>query len=584
MKLQAVEIRPIRRRHVHAKHLETGASKRGGAVNHRLDCGDRFIALRSLAQSVKGVTRDAKFHVASLSVPQDTRCRTLRWEDIPRDPSKRGNATSRRTQYCLGVNSEGKLGASAAGADHSDRETLGAILARQRQAFHTESLPTYEDRVAHLRAIQRFVRDHKQALCDAISADYGHRSPHETLLTEVLPVIQGIDHACRHLRSWMRVQRRSVDITFLGSRNRVIPQPLGVIGAIVPWNFPLNLSFVPLTAILAAGNRAMVKMSENSRTLTRLLIDRMPTYLPTDRLTFVEETGGIGEAFSSLPFDHLLFTGSGETGRRVMSAAAANLVPVTLELGGRSPAIVCEDFPVATAAERIIQVKCLNAGQICTTVDHAFVPHAAVDAFVAHARMVVPRQYRSIDTPDYTSVIDDRSFNRLKATIEDARSRGATVIPLLPGPPWNATTRKFAPHLVLNAPADADVMTREIFGPILPVIGYTNLDEVVTTIIAGPRPLALYPFTNDESVAQRIVDRVMSGGVTVNHALLHVAQHDLPFGGVGASGMGHYHGREGFTTFSKMRPVLYQGPIDAMRWLSPPYGTLASRVLSFLTR
>lgn len=432
--------------------------------------------------------------------------------------------------------------------------------------------------------MQRFVRDHKQAICDAISTDYGHRSPHETLLTEVLPVLQGIDHACRYLKSWMKVQRRSVDITFLGSRNRVIPQPLGVIGVIVPWNFPLNLSILPVTAILAAGNRAMVKMSENSRTLTRLLIDCLPPYIPTDRLTFLEETGGIGEAFSSLPFDHLLFTGSGETGRRVMTAAAANLVPVTLELGGRSPAIVCEDFPVATAAERIIQVKCLNAGQICATVDHAFVPHGELDAFVAHARAVVPRKYRSIDTTDYTSVIDDRSFNRLKEIVEDARSRGASVIPLLSGAPWNATTRKFAPHLVLNAPADADVMMREIFGPILPVIGYTNLDEVATTIIAGPRPLALYPFTNDRSVAQRLVDRVMSGGVTVNHALLHVAQNDLPFGGVGASGMGHYHGREGFTTFSKMRPVLYQGPIDTMRWLSPPYGTLASRVLSFLTR
>ena len=499
-------------------------------------------------------------------------------------PGSGGNATSRATPYGLTMNGAGTRVLSPRGANHADREALGATLARQRDAFHTQPLPTCEERIAHLRAMQRFVRDHKQAICDAISADYGHRSRHETLLTEVFPVLQGIDHACRHLRSWMKVQRRPVDVTFLGSRNRVIPQPLGVIGTIVPWNFPLNLSFLPLTAILAAGNRAMVKMSENSRTLTRLLIDRMPTYVPTDRVTFLEETGGIGEAFSSLPFDHLLFTGSGETGRRVMTAAAANLVPVTLELGGRSPAIVCVDFPVGVAAERIIQVKCLNAGQICTTVDHAFVPHGALDAFVAHARAVVPLRYRSIDTPDYTSVIDDRSFDRLKETVEDARSRGATVIPLLPGPPWNAATRKFAPHLVLNAPADAIVMTREIFGPILPVIGYTNLDEVATTIITGPRPLAFYPFTKNPAVAQRLIDRVMSGGVTVNHALLHVAQHDLPFGGVGASGMGHYHGREGFATFSKMRPILYQGPIDAMRWLSPPYGTFASRVIDFLTR
>ena len=227
---------------------------------------------------------------------------------------------------------------------------------------------------------------------------------------------------------------------FFGATNRVIPQPVGVVGVIVPWNFPLNLSLVPLTAIFAAGNRAMVKMSENSRHLARLLIERLPAYFPPEKLQVFDETGGVGVEFSKLPFDHLLFTGSGATGRLVMSAAAQNLCPVTLELGGRSPAIVCSDFPVRTAAERVLFVKYLNAGQICTTVDHLWLPHDKIDAFVQAAREIVPARYPRLDSPDYTSIIDQRSFDRLLAALDDARERGATLLPLLPGPAFDAAT------------------------------------------------------------------------------------------------------------------------------------------------
>jgi coniferyl-aldehyde dehydrogenase len=464
-------------------------------------------------------------------------------------------------------------------------DVLAAALALQRQAYRADPVPSLAARRQDLQTLKRFVRENKDAICNAISADYGHRSSHETLLAEVVPVLDGIDHALRHLRRWMKPQRRPIDRLIFGlAGNRVIPQPLGVVGVIVPWNFPLNLSFVPLTAIFAAGNRALVKMSENSRHLARLLIDKIPAYFPPEKLRFFDETGGVGIAFSRLPFDHLLFTGSGTTGRAVMAAAAQNLCPVTLELGGKAPAVVCDDFPLRTAAERILYAKCLNAGQICTTVDHAFVPRASVAAFVQHARAVVPARYPQLDSPDYTSIIDERSFDRLVQALDDARGRGAEVINLLPGPTFDRAARKIAPHVVVGAPADSLLMQREIFGPVLPLVPYDSLDEVIERINAGPRPLALYPFSNDGQRIARLLERVMSGGVSVNDALFHVGQHDLPFGGVGESGMGHYHGHDGFQTFSKLRPVFHQARWSGLTLLSPPYGRLADRVLGFLSR
>jgi coniferyl-aldehyde dehydrogenase len=470
-------------------------------------------------------------------------------------------------------------------ADSSPRPMLESAHAQQRLAYLARPVPGLAERRQDLRTLQRFVHEHQRELCDAISADYGHRSRHETLLAEIFPVVGGIDYALRRLRRWMEPQRRHIDRLAFGlASNRVIPQPLGVIGVIVPWNFPLNLSFVPLTFILAAGNRAMVKMSENSRHLARLLIERIPAYFPPEKLQFFDETGGVGVEFSKLPFDHLLFTGSGQTGRAVMAAAAQNLCPVTLELGGRSPAIVCDDYPLRTAAERILFVKYLNAGQICTTVDHAWLPRQRIAGFVELAKQIVPARYPRLDSPDYTSIIDERAFARLQHALDDARARGATVIPLLPGPTFDRESRKIAPQLVLDAPADCVLMQREIFGPILPLVGYQSLDEVIARVNAGPRPLAIYPFTLDRGTLQMLLERVMSGGVSVNDALFHVGQDDLPFGGVGESGMGHYHGREGFETFSKLRPVFYQSRFSAMKFLAPPYGALAERVLRFLIK
>jgi len=469
-----------------------------------------------------------------------------------------------------------------AAATHSELE---ATLDLQRKAYLAHPVPDFAERKADLLSLQRFVRENKEAIVDAICSDYGNRSRHETLFAEVFTALDGVDHALRHLRKWMKPQRRPVDLrNFMGAKNRVIPQPLGVVGVIVPWNFPLNLSILPLIYIFAAGNRAMVKMSENSRHLAALMIERMPAYFPREKLAIFDETGGVGVAFSALPLDHLLFTGSGQTGRSVMAAAARNLCPVTLELGGKSPAIICDDYPLPKAAERILFVKLFNAGQICTTVDHLYVPRAKLEAFVTLAQQIVPKRYPRIDSPDYTSVIDQRAFDRITAALQDARARGAQLLQLVPGEPWDSSTHKIAPHLVLDAPEDCELMQREIFGPVLPVIPYDSLEDVIASINSNPRPLALYPFSNDPERVQKLLDRVMSGGVSVNDALFHVAQHDLPFGGIGASGMGHYHGHEGFITFSKLRPVFYQARFSSMKFLMPPYGRFATTILGFLTR
>lgn len=470
-------------------------------------------------------------------------------------------------------------------------ELLQATLQIQRDAYLADPVPSYARRLADLKQLERFVREQQEAICAAISADYGHRSRHETLLTEVLPALQAIHHARKHLKRWMRPQRRGIDRLAFGlAGNRVIPQPLGVVGVIVPWNFPLNLSLVPLSAIFAAGNRAMVKMSENSRHLAALMMRELPRYFPADKLQVFDETGaetgrGVGIEFSKLPFDHLLFTGSGQTGKAVMAAAATNLCPVTLELGGKSPAIVLNDFPLRTAAERLLYVKFLNAGQICTTVDHVYVPRPQVDAFVQFAQEIVAQRYPTLDTSDYTSIIDAKAYARLKNAMEEAQARGARLVPLIPGPAVDETKRRIAPHLLLNAPADCELMQREIFGPILPVIAYDNLEtEVIQRVNTGPRPLALYPFTNDRGLQEKLLTRIMSGGVSINDALFHVAQDELPFGGVGASGMGHYHGFEGFLTFSKLRPVFTQSRFSTAAFLAPPYGKLTDRLLKFLLR
>jgi len=464
-------------------------------------------------------------------------------------------------------------------------EMLRAGFQIQRQSYLADPIPDYNQRKEDLLALKRMLNENRDEMIEAINQDYGNRSRHESLFAEFIAVSDGINDTIKHLKKWMKPQKRHVDISlYPGAKNRVIPQPLGVVGIIVPWNFPVNLSFLPLAYAFAAGNRAMVKMSENSIALSRVLKEKSARYFPEEKLMWFEETGGVGIEFSQIPFDLLLFTGSGQTGRAVMASAAKNLTPVVLELGGKCPAVIDPDYPLDKAVERIMFVKQFNAGQICTNVDYVFVHESQKEVFIEKARAYVQKHCPDINHDDYTSIIDDRSFRRLEDTLEDARGKGATVINLSGEQPSNREQRKIPLHLVLDSTDNMTIRNRETFGPILMVLTYKEPDEVIKYVNGQDRPLALYPFSNDKEVQSLYIDRIMSGGVTVNDALFHVAQHDLPFGGVGPSGMGHYHGYEGFITFSKLRPVFYQAGFSAMKYLRPPYGKFASRAYDFLVK
>lgn len=465
------------------------------------------------------------------------------------------------------------------------REELQVALNLQRDAYLAVPTPNYNERKQDLLSLKAMLNENVEAIIEAIYSDYGNRSRHETLFAEIISVADGINDTIKHLKKWMKVQKRHVDKSmFLGGKNRVIPQPLGVVGLIVPWNFPVNLSFSQLCCAFAAGNRAMVKMSENSIALTRLLQKLSPKYFEADKLQFFEETGGVGIEFSQLPFDLIIFTGSGQTGRAVMASAAANLTPVILELGGKAPAVIDPNYPLNKAVDRIMFAKQFNAGQICTNVDYVFVHESQIEEFVALSKAYVSKHCPDIEHTDYTSIIDETSFMRISDTLEDARSKGARIIDLSEGQNPNASTRKFPLHLVLETGPEMTIRQRETFGPLLMVLSYKAPDEVIAYVNQHDRPLAFYPFSNDASLVERYIDRIMSGGVTVNDAIFHVAQHDIPFGGVGPSGMGHYHGYEGFISCSKLRPVFYQAKFNVMKLMSPPYGDRADRIFNFLLK
>lgn len=461
--------------------------------------------------------------------------------------------------------------------------TFAQCLEKQRAAHRANPYPDLEERKSHLAALHRFLKENESAIVEAIGADFGVRSETETLLLELFPVRQGIRDTARHIGKWMRSRSRSVDhLVFPGATNRVIAQPLGVVGVIVPWNFPIQLSFGPLVDILAAGNHAMVKMSDRSVHLARLLIEVFPRYLPGEKVEFFEDLGR-GPEFSKLPFDHLLFTGSGGVGRAVMASAAANLCPVTLELGGKAPAVVAPDFPLATAAKRILWAKCMNAGQVCVNIDYLFLPEGSIDAFVAHAKRLIAECYPDLNGPDYTTIIDQPAFDRLTATLDDATARGATVINLAPEQHLDAGRRKLAPHIVLGVNDKMTIMKEEIFGPLLPIVPYRKTEEVIAYVNRNDRPLAFYPFSQNKQLVERYITEILSGSVGVNEAIVQVGQHDLPFGGVGASGMGHYHGHEGFLTFSKLRPIFRQGRFSSIQaMLRPPYGKRTKRALQWM--
>ena len=460
---------------------------------------------------------------------------------------------------------------------------LALAFERQRAAHAADPSPDWDTRADRLRRLQRLLVDNEAAITQAIDADFGGRPAVETELAEVWPSLEEIKGALRHGRGWMKPRRAGVGKWFLPARAHLLPQALGVAGIIVPWNYPLYLAVGPMAAALAAGNRVMVKMSELTPIFSALWQRLCAQAFSPDELSIV--TGGpeLAAQFSALPFDHLLFTGSTPVGRRVMAAAAANLTPVTLELGGKSPAIITPGYPLAHAVQRIVVGKLLNAGQTCIAPDYVLLPRDQLQAFVDAARSEARRAYPAgLADVNFCSVINDRHYRRLLDAAEEAGARGARTEYLFDGAASDDSRHRLAPALLLDPPVDCEVMREEIFGPLLPLVPYDRLDEAMDFVNARPHPLALYWFDHDTTRTQAALSKMPAGGVTVNDTLLHVAQESLPFGGVGASGMGHYHGRWGFDTFSKLTPVFRQSRLNGMALFLPPYSPLMRRLLRLM--
>ena len=458
------------------------------------------------------------------------------------------------------------------------------ILRTQRAAFDAalpEPLAVRRDRLKRAAAM---VRDNADRFCDALSEDFGHRSREQSMLTDIAGSIAPIDHALRNLDRWAKPERRAVQfpLGLLGARAWVEYQPLGVVGVIAPWNFPVNLVMSPLAGVFAAGNRAMVKLSEYTPVTAALFAELAPGWFAPDELAFVSGGPEAGQAFAGLPFDHLLFTGATGIGRHILRAAAENLTPVTLELGGKSPAIIGTGADIPRATERIAIGKMLNAGQICLAPDYVLAPAEQEQAVVDGLKSAAARMYPTLLTnPDYTSIINDRHHQRLHDWLDDARAKGATVEAVNPaGEDFAASnSRKMPLHIVRGATDDMTVMTEEVFGPILTVRTYAGIDDAIGQVNRRDRPLGLYYFGPDPVERRRVLDCTHSGGVTIDDVVFHNAMEDLPFGGVGPSGMGAYHGHDGFKTFSHMRAVFKQSPLDVAKLagLKPPYGAATRR-------
>ncbi|MBK5944023.1 coniferyl-aldehyde dehydrogenase [Halorhodospira halophila] len=450
---------------------------------------------------------------------------------------------------------------------------LQTLLDRQRQAFAADPAPSLAVRRGRLDRLRRAVLDHREALTAALDEDFGGRSVEESTTVDLLPALTGIRHAQRHLRRWMRPRRRWPHPLMQPASAWVHDQPLGVVGIMVPWNYPVYLALSPLTGALAAGNRVLLKLSELTPATNAVLGSVIRQAFSAEEVAVVEGGESVSRAFAALPFDHLLFTGSTAVGRQVMAAAAAHLTPVTLELGGKSPAVVDGDADLDTAAGRIAYGKLLNAGQTCIAPDYVLCTPDRRDALVDALRRAATRLYPDpLHNPDYAAVITRQHRERLEALLTDAREQGAELVSMAEAVKNAPESGRMPPWLVLDAPASARVLEEEIFGPVLPVVTVADLEQALAYIRARPRPLALYYFGHDRRRQQQVLDRSHSGGVCINDTVLHVAQDNLPFGGVGASGMGRYHGFEGFRTFSNEKAVLRKGRWNSARLVEPPYG------------
>ncbi|MEO1661701.1 MAG: coniferyl aldehyde dehydrogenase [Pseudomonadota bacterium] len=462
--------------------------------------------------------------------------------------------------------------------DGLSADGMEAILAKQKAAHIRDGIPSAEQREAWIDKSIDLLVTHGEALAKTMAEDFGHRSIDQSNLTDIAGSIGALKFSRKNLRKWMRPEKRKVDfpLGLLGSKAQIQYQPKGVIGVISPWNFPVNLTFAPLANVFAAGNRAMIKPSEFTEKTSDLMAELFAKYYTEEEVAVATGGPDVGAAFSKLAFDHIIFTGATSVAHHVMRAAADNLVPLTLELGGKSPVILGKSANMEKAASRIMAGKTLNAGQICLAPDYAFVPEEKTGDFVGAAQAAVGKMYAEglKDNDDYTSVVNQRHYERLNSYLDDAREKGAEVIEINPQNEnfSQQPHHKMAPHIVLNPTDDMKVMQDEIFGPILPLKSYTETKDAVAYINEHPRPLGLYYFGDDATERDMVLNNTTSGGVTVNDVIFHVAQEDLPFGGVGPSGMGAYHGRDGFLEFSHKKAIYTQTGNEILAMMRPPYG------------
>jgi coniferyl-aldehyde dehydrogenase len=454
-------------------------------------------------------------------------------------------------------------------------------------AFHatfelsrTALAPTLEERLDRLARLRAVVSENEAGFEQAISADFGHRSTTETTIAETMLVLGEIKHAARQLKNWMAPRRIATALQFMPAKNRLLPQPLGVVGIIAPWNYPLQLTLAPAVGALAAGNRVMIKPSELVPRFSALLRELIAAKFDASEMIVTGIDGDIAQAFSALPFDHLIFTGSTRVGRMVAEAAGRNLTPITLELGGKSPVIVDRSADLGEAAQRVAYAKLLNAGQTCIAPDYVMVPQGKEQDFADRVQVNMQTMFGTDpENKDYTSVVSDRHYARLESLVADAAAKGGKIMqPAKPDDPAWKSRRKFPPTIVVGATPDMTIMQEEIFGPLLPVMGYKNAGEPVAYINKHDRPLALYWFGKDDAARDEVLTRTVSGGVTVNDCLFHFAQMHQPMGGVGASGTGAYHGEWGFNSLSKLKPVFYRSPFNRLADLYPPYGAKIARL------
>ncbi|MBI1364988.1 MAG: aldehyde dehydrogenase family protein [Alphaproteobacteria bacterium] len=461
---------------------------------------------------------------------------------------------------------------------------IARLFALQRQAFLKDPYPSREARLSRLDALLRLLDRYENDIVKAISADFGSRASEESLIAEVIGSISTARFAKKNLARWMRPRKVPTPLHLAPARSRLEPQPLGVVGIVSPWNYPVQLALGPAAAAFAAGNRILIKPSELTPRTSDLLKKMISEEFDESVAAVIVGGPETGAAFAAVPFDHLIFTGSTTVGRKVAEAAARNLTPVTLELGGKSPVILDPSADLARAGRSIAYGKMLNAGQTCIAPDYILAPKdsrdAAVDAIAAAARDLYPE----IDTTaDYTSIVSDRHFERLKAMVEEARAAGARIVEVGSSNALHPQ-RKMPLTIVVEPPPELRMMKEEIFGPILPVLSVASTDEAIEHVNSGDRPLALYWFGEDVSARDKVLMRTVSGGVTVNDTLMHFAQERLPFGGVGQSGMGAYHGDKGFETFSHMKPVFYQSKMSGGKVLQPPFTPKTHQALKFIRK